>query len=263
MRVDVVTAAHAGYAGYVPAAWRSLRAQTHRDWRWFVQLDGPDTARLRAALTACGAASDPRVHIAAHRTSAGPAVTCNLALGRSSAPLIQNLDADDELERTALADLSRALHAAPDIGYAAGRARDLLPGGRLRDHPLPLTGGRLARGALLEHWRTDPGCYRLPLHPAGLMWHRELLLHVGGWSAMHGMEDTGTLMAASACAAGVLLDTPTLRYRRHPAQISRSTTKFVGGGVQVALIRQRALRLLTAPAWSAPPDAAGPPAGPW
>jgi hypothetical protein len=62
------------------------------------------------------------------------------------------------------------------------------------------------------------------------MWHRELLLDLGGWSAMRGMEDTGTLMAASARAAGVLLDVPTLRYRRHPGQISRSASKFVGGG---------------------------------
>jgi glycosyltransferase involved in cell wall biosynthesis len=257
MRVDVVTAVHDGYAGYLPDAWSSLRAQTHRAWRWLVQLDGPDVGRLRAALERCGAAADPRVHVDAHRTAVGPAVTRNLALGRSQAPLIQNLDADDLLEPSALSLLAAALDGAPEAGYAAGRARDLLPGGELREHALPVSGGSLPRGVLLEHWSTAPGRYRLPIHPAGVMWRRDLLLSLGGWSAMHGMEDTGTLMAASARAAGVLLEAPTLRYRRHARQISRGTSNFGGGGVQVSLIRQRALHLLTAPAWSPPPRRTG------
>lgn len=230
MRVDVVTAAHAGYARYVASAWTSLRTQTHRDWRWVVQIDGPDPGPVHSVLRSCGAAADGRVSVSAHRTAEGPAVARNLALGRSTASLIQNLDADDELEPTALTQLSRALREHPDAGYAAGRARDLLPGGELRDHPLPLTGGPLARGVLLEHWSTDPGRYRLPIHPAGVMWSRSLLLSLGGWSAMRGMEDTGTLMAASARASGVLIEAPTLRYRKHPMQQSGRASKFDGGG---------------------------------
>lgn len=253
MRVDVVTAAHAGYAGYLADAWSSLRGQSHHAWRWLVQLDGTDVRPLQAALERCGAAADPRVHVDAHRTAVGPAVTRNLALGRSEAPLIQNLDADDLLEPAALSLLSGALGGAPQAGYAAGRARDLLPNGELRDHALPVHGGPLPRGVLLEHWSTAPGRYRLPIHPAGVMWRRDLLLSLGGWSAMHGMEDTGTLMAASARAEGVLLEAPTLRYRRHARQLSGRPSHFVGGGVQVSLIRQRALHLLTAPAWSPPP----------
>lgn len=259
MRVDVVTAVHAGYADYLADAWSSLRAQSHHAWRWLVQLDGTDVRPLRAALARCGAAADPRVRIDAHRTAVGPAVTRNLALGRSDAPLIQNLDADDLLEPAALSLLAGALDGAPQAGYAAGRARDLLPTGELRDHALPVHGGPLPRGVLLEHWSTAPGRYRLPIHPAGVMWRRDLLLSLGGWSAMHGMEDTGTLMAASARAAGILLEAPTLRYRRHARQLSRSPSDFGGGGVQISLIRQRALHLLTAPAWSPPrradPDA--------
>ncbi|WP_062214477.1 glycosyltransferase family A protein [Streptomyces sp. NBRC 109706] len=256
MRVDVVTAAHAPNARYLAAAWSSLRAQTHRDWRWVIQLDGTDAGPLRAALRACGAASDPRVSVGIHSTTEGPAVSRNLALGRSTAPLIQNLDADDELEPSALSDLSHALDGHHLAGFAAGQARDLLPSGELREHQLPLSGGWLARGVLLEHWSTETGRYRLPIHPAGVMWRRDLLLSLGGWAAMRGMEDTGTLMAASARAGGVLIGAPTLRYRKHPEQISGRKSNFAGGGAQISLIRQRALHLLTAPGWqpSSPPS---------
>ncbi|MCK1794866.1 glycosyltransferase family 2 protein [Streptomyces sp. XM4193] len=253
MRVDVLTAVEDSRAEHLPAAWESLRAQTHRDWHWLVQVDGPGHREVRAALADCGAARDRRVRIAAHRTRVGPANSRNLALGRSSAAVIQNLDGDDELEPTALALLSRALTSHPDSGYAAGHARDLLPGGELRVHELPLRSGRLARGALLDNWSTAPGSYRLPLHPAGVMWRRALLMELGGWSAMEGMEDTGTLMAASAVATGVLVDAPTLRYRRHPGQSSGRRTDFAGGGIQISLIRQRASHLLTQPGWNAPP----------
>lgn len=232
MRVDVVTAAHGPYAKFLASVWTSLRAQTHTDWRWLVQIDGSDASAPLTALRVCGATADPRVSVNAHRTSVGPANTRNLALGRSAAPLVQNLDADDELEPTALASLSRALRDAPESGYAVGQARDLLPTGELREHPLPLRTGPLARGALLEHWTTAPGSYRLPVHPAGVMWRNSLLVSLGGWSAMHGMEDTGTLMAASARAAGVLVEAPTLRYRRHPQQLSGLKSRFDGGGTR-------------------------------
>ncbi|WP_431042797.1 glycosyltransferase [Streptomyces sp. P1-3] len=229
MRVDVVTAVHAPYAAFLPTAWESLCAQSHSDWGWLVQVDGPYDEVLDA-LSACGAARDARVRVEVNRTSEGPAVTRNVALGRGTAPLVQNVDADDLLEPDALAILADALAAHPAAGFALGHARDLLPTGELRDHALPVPAGVLARGALLADWATEPGAYRLPVHPAGVMWRRSLLLRIGGWSALRGMEDTGTLMAASAMAPGVLLDAPTLRYRKHPGQSSAQTSDFSGGG---------------------------------
>ncbi|OCC14060.1 hypothetical protein A3Q37_00333 [Streptomyces sp. PTY087I2] len=152
----------------------------------------------------------------------------NIALGRATAALVQNMDADDELEPDALAALAEALTARPAVGYAVGHARDLLPDGDLIDHALPVPAGVLPRGALLDQWADD-----VPVHPAGVMWRRSLLLSLGGWSALHGMEDTALLMAASASADGVLVDAPTLRYRRHAAQRSKQTSKFAGGGCRL------------------------------
>lgn len=111
-----------------------------------------------------------------------------------------------------------------------GHARDLMGDGLLIDHPLPVLPGLLPRGALLPAWRTTPTDYRVPVHPAGVMWRRSLLLALGGWSALQGMEDTGVLMAASAVTEGVLVEAATLRYRRHAAQMSKQTSKFAGGG---------------------------------
>lgn len=220
---------HGTYAKFLPAAWRSLLAQTHQDWRWLVQADGI-AADVLGPLIECGADRDPRVAFAINGTREGPAITRNVALGRATAPLIQNLDADDELEPTALEAMVAALHAHPTAGFAVGPARDLLDSGDLVEFPLPFAAGLIARGALVDAWITEPERYCLPVHPAGVMWRRELLIAAGGWTAMHNMEDTGLLMAASALSPGVVIDTVTLRYRRHLAQRSTKTTNFEGGG---------------------------------
>lgn len=189
------------------------------------ELDGIPTT-----LSRCGALADPRVSLSANGTRAGAAVTRNVALGRSSAPLIQNLDADDELEPTALRTLLTALRDHPDAGFAVGPARDLHASGALREFPIALPDGPIPRGALVDAWITEPDRYHVPVHPAGVMWRRDLLLTVGGWSAAHGMEDTALLMAASALAPGVVVRGPTLRYRKHRAQTSTKVSGFEGEG---------------------------------
>jgi len=240
MRVDVVTAVHADYACYLPAAWDSLRRQGYPHWTWRIQIDGPDD-EVRAALDACGASADGRVQIGAHGTREGPGVTRNVALGACTGQLVQNLDADDELEPGALAALVGALAADPAAGYAVGHARDLHPDGTLASAPLAVPAGRLARGALAIAWsaalaeRVLPDRALPPVHPAGVMWRRNLLIAVGGWAALRGVEDTATLIAGSALAPGVLLDVPTLRYRRHEAQLSRNLENFSGGGISIPL----------------------------
>ncbi|MQY23229.1 glycosyltransferase [Nocardia macrotermitis] len=251
MRVEVVTAVHDAYAHFLSAAWQSLQAQTFDDWCWLVQIDGPATAVI-PELIACGASEDPRVRVAVNGTREGPATTRNIALGRSRAPLIQNLDADDELEPDALQNLAHALDTHPQAGFAVGPARDLLYSGELVDFPLPFRPGLQARGRLIAAVAREPDRYRLPVHPAGIMWRRDLLLTVGGWAGLRGMEDTALLMAAAALAPCVTLDTVTLRYRRHRAQTSTQTSFFEGGGgEQISLIHQRTSRLLAGPGWVA------------
>lgn len=228
----MVTAVHAPYAPFLPAAYSALRAQTHRRWRWVVQVDGVKDLPVRTALAVTGALDDPRVVVECNRAFVGPAVTRNIALARAGAPLLQNLDADDQLEPAALAVLVAAMTAHPEVGFAVGRARDLFPDGSLREHPLHLLPGVQPRRALSQAWLDDPADHRLPVHPAGVMWRRDLVVHLGGWTALLGMEDTGLLMAASAVTEGVVVDADVLRYRKHPRQRSVRTkrSKFTGGG---------------------------------
>ncbi|WP_067992034.1 glycosyltransferase family A protein [Nocardia pseudobrasiliensis] len=250
MQVDVVTAVHGGYACYLPAAWRSLCAQTHPDWRWLLQIDGP-SAEVLAELESCGAADDPRIYLGGNVTQEGPATTRNVALGRARAPLVQNLDADDELEPTALATLAEALAVHPDAGFAVGPARDLMDSGELVDFPFPFPPGPLPRGALVDAWVTDRDNYRLPVVPAAVMWRRSLLLAAGGWAGLRNMEDTGLLMAGSALAPGAVVDTIVLRYRKHHGQRTKETLEFNGWAGQISLIRRRAATLLAGPGWNA------------
>ncbi|WP_236793712.1 glycosyltransferase family A protein [Amycolatopsis sp. GM8] len=252
MWVDVVTAVHAAYASFLPAAYASLRAQTHPSWRWLVQIDGVNDSAVRTVLELTGAADDDRVLVDSNRDLTGPAITRNIAAARAEAPLLQNLDADDLLEADAIGLLVSAMRAHPAAGFAVGHARDLLPDGSLREHELSLAPGVLARGTLSDAWLNDPGNDRLPVHPAGAMWRRALVVELGGWTALHGMEDTGLLMAASAVAEGVLVDAPTLRYRKHPRQRSIRTkeSKFAGGGAHISLVRQRVEILAAGPGWS-------------
>lgn len=227
--VDVVTAVHAPYARFVHSLWASLRTQTGIRWNWWIEIDG-EPGEVEAALRECGAADDPRVRSSHHGPDVlGPAVTRNLAFHRGLAPYVQTADADDELEPGALALPAAALEKHPDAGYALGHARDLLGGGELREHRLPLTPGVLGRGALPGHWVTSGPHYRLPVHPAGAMYRRSLVAGLGAWQAAEGMEDTALLMSASACAPGVLIGHHTLRYRIHRGQRSARTRDFAGG----------------------------------
>ncbi len=89
--------------------------------------------------------------------------------------------------------------------------------------------GLQPRGALVETWVAEPGGHPLPVHPAGIMWRRDLLLLAGGWAGLRNMEDTALLMAASALAPCAVVDIATLRYRKHRAQRSTQTSNFAGG----------------------------------
>ncbi|MFC9898087.1 glycosyltransferase [Nocardia sp. NPDC127579] len=229
MRVEVVTAVHPTYSHFLATAWHSLCAQTHTDWTWLVQIDAEDATSARTALIDCGAAADPRVRLGVNGTREGSAVTRNVALGRSSAEFIQNLDADDELEPTALATLAAALCAHPTAGFAVGTARDLLGSGEFVSVPIAFPPGLVPRGDLVDAWLAAPDG-RLPVHPAGIMWRRDLLLTLGGWAAMRGMEDTALLISAAALAPCVTTATATLRYRRHRNQQSTQRSFFEGGG---------------------------------
>ncbi|MER8182238.1 glycosyltransferase [Kitasatospora sp. NPDC094015] len=241
--ISVLTACHSGRTGTLTAAYTSLAAQSRTDWEWVLQFDGPVPA-LPAPLQRARAAGRLSVAGSDRASGYGPAEARNRGLARCRGALVQNLDADDELEPAALSVLAGALLDHPRAAFAAGDARDLLPDGSLRSVPLPLQPGLLAPGEVYRHWRTDPAGYSVPLHPAGVMWRRAALLEFGGWPALWGMDDTALLMAVSAVRPGVYLARDTLRYRLHDGQLSARVDHGRGRlAGQVALVRQRVAAL--------------------
>ncbi|WP_280727201.1 glycosyltransferase [Kitasatospora sp. MAA4] len=221
--VSVLTACLPTQVRGLTSALASLQAQRglgRPGWEWVIQFDGPAPA-LPAELADARAAGLVTIGDSPRAGGAGPAEARNRGLARCRAALVQNLDADDELEPSALAVLSGALSRHPAAAYAAGDARDLLPDGSLRAVPLELRPGVLEPGAVYSRWRTEPAAeYSVPLHPAGIMWRRSALWEFGCWPALWGMDDTALLMVVSSFRAGVYVAADTLRYRRHGGQLS-------------------------------------------
>jgi len=242
--ISVLTACRSDRLSRLPAALASLRAQSRAGWEWVIQFDGP-LPTLPEPLAAAVAEGRLRVAGSGGVSGYGPAEARNHGLPRCRGELVQNLDADDELEPTALADLADALNRHPDAAFAAGDVRDLLADGTLRSVPLELRPGVLPPGEVYARWRTEPAAaYRVPLHPAGLMWRRSVLLEFGGWPALRGMDDTALLMAVSSVRPGVYVGVDTLRYRRHEGQLSRAVHRDRAElAPQVAMIRQRVAAL--------------------
>jgi hypothetical protein len=185
---------------------------------------------------------DPRIAPGTGR-QAGPAITRNLALARSTGDLIRNLDQDDILLPGALARDIAAL-STPAVHWATSPALDLLPDGTLvaYDEPRP---GHIPPGHLLNLWRTNN---QLPVHPTTLCLRRHLILALGGWMALPASEDTALLIAASTVAAGHHTAEPSLLYRKWPGQLTASEahTDPTEHHLRTALITERAAALTAA-----------------
>ncbi|SCL17520.1 hypothetical protein GA0070624_1314 [Micromonospora rhizosphaerae] len=103
--------------------------------------------------------------------------------------------------------------------------------------------GQFTRTHILNYFQQNN--YRLPVHPATLCIRRQLVLALGGWTALPGGEDTGLLLGASVIADGYFIGEPGLLYRRHPDQITGQAdwTKPSEWMPRMRLIEARALAL--------------------
>ena len=208
--LSVLTAVSAERFEFIAQTQGSLAVQrlpSGWDWEWVLQVD---------ALGAVPpiAPTDPRVRVGPGPRG-GPSVARNLGLARAAGALVRNLDADDELLPGALARDVATLDADPTLAWVTSVALDL--GGDDGDHPRP-PGGRLARGCV-RRWVTERD-WALPLHPTTLCARREVLVALGGWTALPSGGDTALLLALDAVSDGYFLDQPSVRYRKHPGQVT-------------------------------------------
>ncbi|MFB7837767.1 glycosyltransferase [Nocardia brasiliensis] len=218
MLISVITPVWQPRADWLVDAYGSLISQQLPEgweWEWMIQFDDEQgELPLPAAALA-----DSRVK-PGYGPHGGPGTARNLALERSAGAFIRNLDSDDTLTPTALADSINVLTTHPEVGWTTCRALDLLPDGSLTGFDADPAEGLLPRGYVFDWWQSHE--YLLSVHPTTVCIRRELLIGIGGWMALPSAEDTGMLLVASVVAPGWFLSSVGLHYRQHPQQLTRS-----------------------------------------
>lgn len=240
MLISVITPVHNGRLDYLTEAYESLRSQvlpTGWDWEWLVQHDDPTPLELPDT-----AADDPRVRPGSGRHG-GPGVARTIALQRARGRYVRNLDADDILPPTALAQAIDVLEHHPDIGWTTCRAVDLLPNGSTVSFSGDPDAGPLPTGCVARYWREHG--WRLHVHPTTITIRKELLLALGGWMALPISEDTGMLLTANVFSPGWFLSEVGLYYRQHPGQITKAAPDLDDRTLRMEMLDERLRALET------------------
>jgi SAM-dependent methyltransferase len=103
--VSIITPVHALAAPFVPEAYASLLAQTFTNWQWVIVLNGggtlPDAIAADARVKVCQVDDDNAEHNLIGRLK-------GIACEQAAADVLVELDADDLLVPTALADVMAA-----------------------------------------------------------------------------------------------------------------------------------------------------------
>ncbi|SDX32976.1 Glycosyl transferase family 2 [Amycolatopsis xylanica] len=213
MKISVITAVYDGGHHFLPEAYESLNAQEIPDgweWEWCVQEDG------KTGIPASLLPNDPRIKYSAGLPGrAGVART--MALSNATGPLIRTLDADDVLLPGALARDIEALHR---VAWCVSAGLDLHPDGTSTPGPHDPPDGPFTPGQLFAEQKRD----KLSVMATTFAAHKDLVLALGGWTALTGAEGVGLLLAAEAVAPGEFIARPSLLYRKHDAQTTASTT---------------------------------------
>lgn len=237
--IIIVTAVHPPSAHFLPEAHRSLCCQELPDgweWHWVIQEDG------RSDQVAPHVPDDERVTFRQGRPG-GPGVARTMALAHTEGEYLKVLDADDQLAPGALARDLAALEGDHSLGWATSRALDLLPDGSTTGFPGDPEPGPIERGAVLDFWKAND--FRAQVHPATLFMCRDLVLALGGWTALPASEDTGLLLALNATSRGWFSSEVGLHYRKWHGQATGqpSHTDTAEREARMAVVEARARQL--------------------
>lgn len=216
--VCVITASHQPQEGFLLEAYRSLQAQTHQPWEWRIQLDGG--ADL-AARTPEELRADTRMHVAVNGTPLGSGATRNLALVRTSAPFVANLDADDLYYPAALERLVQPMLEDPEVSFTFGENVNLWPDGTttpsttMAQSPYPL--GRIEPGMIPTEWLTTSQHHTSCSHA---MYRTSAVFSFGGWGALQRCQDLALLLPLTDVNAAYCVEDVVGAYRRHDGQVT-------------------------------------------
>ncbi|MEA2309354.1 MAG: hypothetical protein QOI65_1640 [Thermoleophilaceae bacterium] len=153
-------------ADYLHAAVDSLLAQSSPDWRLVIVADGPGTAELGAVLDP--RCHDPRIELV---DSDGQrlAAALNTGMRHASTDFVAILFGDDLWDPHAVAVLTRAIHAHPEVDFFHSARRFVADDGTPISDVMPSR-----RGVTLNDFGTSSPVGHL------MCWRRSMGLAVGG-----------------------------------------------------------------------------------
>ncbi|GAA1983239.1 glycosyltransferase [Amycolatopsis minnesotensis] len=213
--ISIITPVYDGGHQYLPDVYRSLVNQQMPpgwEWQWIVQEDG-ESGRPLGALPA-----DDRISCGQGRRS-GAATARTMALARAIGELTRPLDADDVLTDGALWRDIAVLTSNPALGWCVSAGLDLLSDGQQIAAPDDFPAGPMHPGVIYDHY--EAGAHRVI--SCTLSAYTELIRAVGGWGALPASEDSSLLLACEAVASGWMISQPSMLYRKHAGQSTRST----------------------------------------
>jgi glycosyltransferase involved in cell wall biosynthesis len=219
---------------YLAQTADSIRAQTHRNWRWIIVNDGSKDGTLSAAQAI--AADEPRISVI-DKPNSGTAETRNLGIAAipKETEYVIFMDADDLYMPDALESLLAAAQAHPEcIGahgvadYIDGSGKALRPGefaSYCRER-LAVQGSAIA--PLRAGAPTDLAALLVKaFHPPGVfIVRRDVVDKVGGYDKETSpQEDWDYWLRAARHGAFHFLDKQLLFYRKHDTNSSLNFTR--------------------------------------
>ena len=206
---------------FLPAALRSLAAQTLTDWELVAVDDGSDDAT--PAILADAARRDPRVRVlGSPERGLVPALNAGLAACR--APLVARMDGDDVSHPRRLASQAAYLSEEPGVGLVATVFRHF-----------PRKGLRVGMLAY-ESWQNALSSHEAILadlfvespfvHPS-VMFRREAVLAAGGYRDMGWAEDYDLwLRLANAGVRFARIPEELFFWRDRPERATRTMSEY-------------------------------------
>jgi glycosyltransferase involved in cell wall biosynthesis len=202
-------------AAYLADCWKSMQAQTFRQWELVLVDDGSRASETIAEIDRI--ATDPRVVLIRLDENQGIASALNEGLSRCRGKLVARMDSDDKMMPTRLERQFDYLSSHPDVTLLGTQLQAIdWETNRLLSptrHPEQVT------DEYIKHQRNTSEIWFLN-HPT-VMLRRCEVISLGGYPAYRVAQDLGLWLKVVKAGLKIHnLPTVELHYRLHPKQVS-------------------------------------------